>query len=220
MGRAALGRGSRQCDVLARGGVVARGPRGVGQARALFDEPGAFAQNLRTMVDIDIRPVLASVRAPTLVLHRRGDPIVPVGQGRYLADAVPDAHLVELDGEDHVPWLGDRGAVLDEVEAFVTGARPQPETERVLATVMFTDIVGSTTTAVRMGDRGWAALLEQHDMLAGEVVRAHRGRVVDSTGDGLMATFDGPARAVRAGEELCGRVRTLDLEIRVGCAHR
>lgn len=164
----------------------------------------------------DVRQVLPSIRVPTLVLHRTNDVVVPVENSRYLAEHIPNAKLVELEGFHHPPFLGDREAVRDEVEEFLTGERRQRDADRVLATILFTDIVDSTLTAGSVGDSRWKELLDQHDEIArGEITR-HSGRFVKSTGDGLLATFDGPQRAIRCAKALSTSMPQIGLKIRAG----
>jgi Adenylate and Guanylate cyclase catalytic domain/TAP-like protein len=151
---------------------------------------------VRMNAEIDVRPILPSIRVPTLIVHRTGDRVVRTEEARYLADQIPDAALVVLDGEDHLPWVGDQDAVLEEIEGFLTGMRRGPSPDRVLATVMFTDIVGSTTKAAEIGDARWKELLRAHDDLIRAELARFRGVEVKTTGDGFLATFDGPARAV------------------------
>jgi pimeloyl-ACP methyl ester carboxylesterase len=178
--------------------------------------PKAAAALLRMNTQIDVREILPTVRAPTLLIYRTDDADVHVEEGRYIAERIPGAKFVELPGIDHVIWAGDADAVLDEVEEFLTGARRGPDSDRVLATVLFTDIVGSTETAVRVGDRGWDALLRRHhDVVRRELAR-WRGREIDTAGDGFLATFDGPARAIRCAVALRERVRELGLHVRAG----
>ena len=165
---------------------------------------------------IDVRAILATIQVPTLVLQRRGDTYRDPGHARYLADHIPGAKLVELDGMDHLPYLGDADAVLDEVEEFLTGVRPPPERERVLATVMFTDIVGSTQHASAIGDRAWKELLERHHAIVREELGRYRGREIDTAGDGFLATFDGPARAVRCATAIVRAMPGIGLEVRAG----
>jgi class 3 adenylate cyclase len=165
---------------------------------------------------IDIRHILPAIRVPTLVLYRSGDRLLPAGAARYVTAHVPGAKLVELPGEDHLPWVGDQDAILDEIEEFLTGVRRGPEPDRVLATVLFTDIVGSTERAATLGDRRWRDLLEAHHGLIRRELDHNRGREVDTTGDGFLAVFDGPARAVRCAAASVGAVRELGLEIRAG----
>lgn len=158
----------------------------------------AMAQSLlQSLLKIDVTSVLPAIRVPTLVLHRSGDPAAPVEAAHYTAERIPDARLVELPGDDHVPFFGDADALLDEVEQFLTGFRQSREPDRVLATVVFTDIVGSTQRASELGDRRWRELLEAYDDRTCRQVEGHGGRVVKGLGDGHLATFDGPARAIR-----------------------
>jgi pimeloyl-ACP methyl ester carboxylesterase len=166
--------------------------------------------------ETDVRGVLASIDVPALVLHRADDRIVPVRQGRFLAEQIPEASFVELAGADHLAWTEDQDTLLDEVEEFLTGSRRAREPERALATVLFTDIVGSTETAARIGDRRWRDLLERHDAIVRRQLGVHRGLEVKTTGDGFLATFDGPARAIRCATEIAAAVRGIDLEVRAG----
>jgi class 3 adenylate cyclase len=164
---------------------------------------------------IDVREVLPSIQAPTIVLHRLGDGDSKAAEGRYIAARIPDARFVELAGDDHAPWI-DSDQILDEVEEFLTGSRRAREVDRVLATVLFTDVVGSTEKAAVIGDAAWRELRTAHD----EIVRAgldrYRGREIDTAGDGFLATFDGPARAVRCACAVRDGVRAIGLEVRVG----
>ena len=178
--------------------------------------PGAWRELQEIMVRLDVRAVLPQIQAPTLVLHRSGDRIVDVGQGRAVAAAIPDATFVELPGDDHIPFLGDTDTLVDYVEEFLTGVRPAPKSDRVLATVLFTDIVGSTERAVAMGDHRWRDLLTQHHRIVRQALDRHRGREIATAGDGFLATFDGPARAIHCGREISRRVRDLGLEVRSG----
>jgi pimeloyl-ACP methyl ester carboxylesterase len=178
--------------------------------------PGAAAALLRMNSYIDVRAVLPTIRVPTLVLHRRGDRDVDVAEGRYLASRIQGSKFVELAGDDHVISAGDIEAVADEIEEFLTGTRPLPEPDRVLATVMFTDIVGSTERAVQLGDRRWRELLGEHDGAVRRELDRFRGREVDTAGDGFLAAFDGPARAVRCALSAGEAVRELGIEIRAG----
>jgi class 3 adenylate cyclase len=151
---------------------------------------------------------------PTLVLHRADE--VMARASRYLGERIPGAKVVELDGSDHMPWLGDQDAALDEIQEFLTGARPHPALDRVLATVLFTDIVGSTELAADLGDRRWRELLEQHNSLVRRELGRFRGRELNTAGDGFLATFDGPARAVACAVSIRDEARTLGLQIRFG----
>jgi len=181
--------------------------------------PGAAATILHHNVSMDVRHALAAVRVPTLVVHRTGDPIVPVRQGRYLAEHIDAARLVECAGDFHVGGNpGDEDDVLAAIGEFATGA-PVPrevDVDRVLMTVLFTDIVDSTARAAAMGDKAWSALLEQHDAAAKKAVEHYRGVVVKRTGDGLLATFDGPGRGIRAARAIMDAVRPLGLDVRAG----
>jgi class 3 adenylate cyclase len=178
--------------------------------------PAMAAQLFEMFLDIDVRAVLPTIHVPTLVMHRRGDPVVDVRAGRWLAERIPGARFVELPGRDHAAFGENQDRVLDEIEEFLTGVRPVAEPDRVLATVLFTDIVGSTERATELGDRKWKELLAAHgDVARGELDR-FRGKLVKTTGDGLLATFDGPARAVRCAEALGGALREHGLEIRAG----
>ncbi len=167
---------------------------------------------------MDIRPLLPVIGVKTLVLHRTDDQIEPVGAGRYLAGHIPGARFVELPGGDHFPWAGDQDALIDEVERFLGDVRDAEEIfDRVLATVLFTDIVESTEKASILGDTAWKALLARHDELARREVERFRGRYVNTTGDGMLATFDGPARAVRCAKAIAEATMPLGFEIRAGC---
>ncbi|HEU5213919.1 MAG TPA: adenylate/guanylate cyclase domain-containing protein [Gaiellaceae bacterium] len=178
--------------------------------------PGAAAALLRMNSYIDVREVLATIRVPTLVLHRAGDRDVNIAEGRYLAAKIPGAKFVELPGDDHWISAGDTDAIADEIEEFLTGTRPVPEPDRVLATVLFTDLVGSTERAAELGDRDWRDLLRAHDASVRREIERFRGREVDTAGDGFFATFDGPARAVRCALSIGGAVRELGVEVRAG----
>jgi pimeloyl-ACP methyl ester carboxylesterase len=178
--------------------------------------PGAAVALLRMNSQIDVREVLPTIRVPTLVLQRVDDRDVNVEEGRWIARQIPGAKYVELPGDEHLIWAGDVDAVVDEVEEFLTGRRPVHEPDRVLATVLFTDIVGSTERATEVGDRRWHELLDQHHSLVRRQLERFDGREVDTAGDGFLATFDGPARAIRCADSLRVGVRALGLEIRAG----
>jgi class 3 adenylate cyclase len=171
---------------------------------------------MSSYMDIDVRPALALVQAPTLVVHRTDDRMVPVAHGRYLCEHIDAARLVELPGTDHFWWTEDTGPVLEEVEEFLTGARPVSDADRVLASVLFTDIVDSTHRAVELGDREWKLLLNRHDALAERQVARHGGRLVKTTGDGILATFDGPARSVRCARAISDGAWALGIAVRAG----
>jgi pimeloyl-ACP methyl ester carboxylesterase len=178
--------------------------------------PAAAAALIHMNGEIDIRHVLPAVRVPTLVLHSVNDRVTHISAGRYMAERIPGAKLVELQGIDHVPWGCDADRIADEIEGFLTGARHGAEPDRVLATVLFTDIVGATERAASLGDRGWHDLLDSHHALIRSELAHYRGREIDNAGDGFLATFDGPARAVRCACAISNGVRALGLEIRAG----
>ena len=178
--------------------------------------PSMVEQIYEMFLGIDVRAVLPTIHVPTLVLHRRGDMVVNRRAGQELAGQIAGARYVELEGLDHLPWAGDSDAVLGEIEEFLTGARSAPEPDRVLATVMFTDIVGSTERAAELGDARWRELLTAHQEAIAREVPRFRGREVKSLGDGCLATFDGPARAIRCGHALVESARSLGLDVRIG----
>jgi class 3 adenylate cyclase len=176
--------------------------------------PAAAAAFVRMSSTIDIRHVLPAIRVPTLVLHRTDEAMAD--PSRYLGARIPGAKIVELPGADHMPWLGDQDAALDEIEEFLTGVRPHPALDRVLATLLFTDIVGSTELAADLGDRRWRELLEQHNSLVRRELGRFRGRELGTAGDGFLATFDGPGRAVACAVAIRDAARSLGLQIRFG----
>ncbi len=182
----------------------------------LSASPSAVINIFRMNMAIDVRTILPTIHTPTLVLHRVGDRPINIEQGRYLAEHIPDAKFVELSGDDHLWWVGDSEAIVNEIQEFLTGERPTIELDRVLATVLFTDIVDSTKRAAEMGDRRWRDLLDTHNALTRKEISRFRGRAVRSTGDGILATFDGPARAIRCALAISGEVRRLGIEIRAG----
>jgi pimeloyl-ACP methyl ester carboxylesterase len=186
-----------------------------GRLERRLASPGMAAALLRLSHDIDVREVLPTIQVPTLVVHRTEDQPIPIGAGRDLAGRIPGAKLVELPGGDHGFW-SDPDQIADEIEEFLTGARHEHETDRVLSTVLFTDIVGSTKRAAELGDRRWRELLERHDSLMRRQLERFRGREVKATGDGFLATFDGPARAIRCATSAHEAVRPLDIQIRAG----
>jgi class 3 adenylate cyclase len=166
--------------------------------------------------EVDTRGILPAIRVPTLVLQRRDDVYRDPGNSRYLADRIPGATYVELPGREHLIFLGDLDAVVGEVEEFLTGVRRDPVSNRVLATLLFTDIVASTHRAAALGDERWRKLLEAHRTVIRREIERFRGREVTTAGDGFLATFDGPARAVRCALAARDAVRAIDLEIRAG----
>jgi pimeloyl-ACP methyl ester carboxylesterase len=182
----------------------------------LAASPGAAIATVRMNAEIDVRHILPSIHVPTFILHRTGDRLVHVGGSRYMAERIPQARLVEFPGVDHTPWVGDTGALLEEMEDFLTGVRHASEPDRVLATVLFTDIVGATARAAELGDRQWRDLLERHHSLVRRELHRFRGREIDTAGDAFFATFDGPARAIRCANAIRDAVTSLGLTIRVG----
>jgi pimeloyl-ACP methyl ester carboxylesterase len=186
------------------------------QACRFAGTPSSALAWFRITMEIDIREVLPAIRVPTLVIHRSGDRVIPVEAGRHLAEHIPDARYAELDGDDHYPFVGDQDAIVDEVEEFLTGSRRHREPDRVLATVLFTDIVGSTERAAELGDRSWTALLDDHHALVRDRLEQFRGKEIRISGDGFLATFDGPARAIRCACAVRDAVRGLGIEIRSG----
>lgn len=182
----------------------------------LSASPAAFLALQRMNRQMDVRHVLPSIHVPALVLHRSGDRVVSVELGRYIAEQLPGARYIELPGADHLFFVGDSGRILDEVEEFLTGSRHEPEPDRVLATVLFTDIVDSTRRAAELGDREWRALLDRHDTIVREHFARFRGHEVKNLGDGFLATFDGPARAVRCAAAAAQSVRPLGIALRSG----
>jgi class 3 adenylate cyclase len=187
-----------------------------GRFQRMAASPSAAVALLRMNAEIDIRGALGAISAPTLILHRRGDLVADFGHAEYLAAHIPDSRLVALEGSDHWPWAGELEPVVEEIEEFLTGARAAPEPERVLATVLFTDIVGSTQRAADVGDARWRELLERHDAMVRSALARHRGREIKTVGDGFLATFDGPARAIRCASAILANARDLGLDVRAG----
>jgi class 3 adenylate cyclase len=178
--------------------------------------PGTARALMEANMLIDVRPVLSHVQVPTLVIHRTDERVVSVGNARYAAEHIPSARLLEQPGEDHLPWLGDTDGMLDAIEEFVTGSRHRVDADRILAAVLFTDIVDSTRRAADAGDRRWRELLDAHDEISVSEVERFGGRRVKTTGDGMLALFDGPARGVRCAEAVRDAVGELGMEIRAG----
>jgi pimeloyl-ACP methyl ester carboxylesterase/class 3 adenylate cyclase len=187
--------------------------------RGIFERSAASPQMAQTLIDMvletDVRELLPSIRVPTLVLHR-AEEFVPVECARYMAERIPGARLVVLPGMDHIPFYGDADGYAEEIEEFLTGARQAPVSDRILTTVMFTDIVGSTERAAALGDARWRELLSRHDELMRVELERHRGREVKTMGDGFLATFDGPARGIRCARAVADQVRSLDVALRAG----
>lgn len=186
-----------------------------GRFERMSASPRVTVDNLRLDMQIDIREALPVISAPTLLIHRSGD-FWPIEGARHVAERIPGARLVELPGENHWPWVDDSDAVADEVEEFLTGARHAPEPDRVLATVLFTDIVASTERAAELGDRRWRELLERHEAIVRAQLERFRGRALKTMGDGFLASFDGPARGVRCARAIVEAMRPLGIEIRAG----
>ena len=182
----------------------------------LSASPSAVINVFRMNAAIDVRDILPTVRIPTLVLHRLGDRAIDIEQGRYLAEHIPGAEFVELSGDDHLWWVGDSEAIVNKIQTFLTGEQPPIEIDRVLATVLFTDIVDSTKQAAEMGDSRWKDLLDTHNAVMLKEIGRFRGRAVRSTGDGYLAVFDGPGRAIRCGAAVSRELRQLGIEIRTG----
>lgn len=179
--------------------------------------PMRVDQLFRMFLDTDVRDTLPLIRTPTLVLHRRGDHAVNYRAARWLAEQIEGSRYVELEGVDHFPWVADEdGRAIDEIEEFVTGVRPGPVPQRVLATVLFTDIVDSTRLAGELGDRRWRELLEQHQELVRDQLRRFEGREIKTTGDGFLATFDGPTRAAECARSIADEMPSLGIEVRAG----
>jgi class 3 adenylate cyclase len=186
---------------------------------AAFERSAGSPQMVKAIydmaVEVDVRDILPTIGVPTLVIHREHE-LFPVEQARYMASRIPNARLAVLAGSDHVPWMKDDETYLDELAEFLTSAFVEQAPGRVLCTVLFTDIVSSTERASELGDQRWRELLEQHYTLVRELLERHRGREVNTTGDGLLATFDGPARAIRCGQALVRRLERAGIPIRAG----
>jgi pimeloyl-ACP methyl ester carboxylesterase/class 3 adenylate cyclase len=187
-----------------------------GRMERFAASPGAMIALVRMAADIDVRHVLPAIHVPALVVHRREELMVPVECARYLAAHIPGARYLELPGVDHVPWAGDVDTLVGELQEFLTGARATSDPDRVLATVLFTDIVASTERAATLGDRGWRDLLERHQALVRRELARFLGREVKTLGDGFLATFDGPARAIRCASAIRDGIRLLGIEIKSG----
>jgi class 3 adenylate cyclase len=187
-----------------------------GRLERLAASPSTIRRIFRLIGEFDVRDVLPSIRVPTLVMHRAGDSFIKVEHSRYIASKVPGARYVELEGDENMFSVGDWEGLIGELEEFLTGTRHEREPDRMLATVLFTDICDSTRRAAEMGDRGWRFLLERHDALFRQALDRHRGREVKRTGDGFLATFDGPARAIRCAASVAEAMGSLGLQIRAG----
>jgi class 3 adenylate cyclase len=186
------------------------------RVQRLAASPGAALAMMKMVVEVDVRSVLPTIAVPTLVVHRRDDGVMPVAHARYLAEHIRGARLVEVPGRDYLYNVGDGTPVLDEIQEFLTGVREQAVPDRVLLTVLFTDIGDSTRLASELGDRAWRDVLESHHAAVRRQLERFRGREVDTAGDGFFATFDGPARGIRCAQAILDAVRPLGLSVRAG----
>jgi class 3 adenylate cyclase len=186
----------------------------------LSASPGAAADLQRMNVDTDTRGIVGAIRVPTLVVHRVGDRNVDVKNARYAAENIPGARYAELPGDDHLPWVGDSERIVTEIRTFLEGVRAAgwkaPERDRILATVLFTDIVDSTAKALELGDASWRELVSEHHERVRRELARNRGQELDTAGDGFFASFDGPARAIRCACAVRDAVRELGIEVRAG----
>jgi pimeloyl-ACP methyl ester carboxylesterase len=191
--------------------------RQLAMSERMCASPGMARASLEASFRLDVRPVLPAITAPTLVVHAREDPVVPVQTGRYLADHIPGARFLEVDGLDHMPWFTEPDKVLTEIEEFLTGSRAAPaQAHRALRTVLFTDMVASTAHAAAAGDERWRAVLQRFGDITADLTERFGGKVVKSTGDGHLATFDGPTQAIRCAEALRVDAEALGMQIRAG----
>jgi class 3 adenylate cyclase len=188
----------------------------LGRTQVQSASPSDAVAFMRMAFDIDVRHVAPAVGVPTLILHRIGDRVCHVENARWLARTISGAKYVEMPGEDHIPWVGDGDTMSDEIQEFLTGTREAAEPDRVLTTILFTDLVRSTERAQALGDQRWRDLLEEHNAVVRRALERFRGREVDTAGDGFFATFDGPARAIRCASAIVQAVRQLGLEVRAG----
>lgn len=202
-------------EVLAMYMPSVRSRQQLGMFERVSASPGMARAAITALTGLDLRAILPTLRLPTLVVHATDD-IVPVQFGRYLADHVPSATMLEVAGGDHAPWFYEGDVAIKAIEKFLTGSHPSREAQRALRTVLFTDVVGSTERAATMGDVRWHALLDRLDELTRDTVERHGGRMIKSTGDGHLATLDGPAQGIRCGESLVDAVDALGIELRVG----
>jgi class 3 adenylate cyclase len=215
--RSTWGSGERVLTLSPSAADDPRLQRWAGQLERLAVSPGMAVAFYRMQGDVDVRPLLPSIQAPTLVLHRSGDTYIDIRHSRYVADHIPGARLVELPGTDTVLFSGEQSPLIEEVEEFLTGVRHAPDPERILATVMFSDIVDSTRRAAELGDRRWRELIESMEGAVGRELMRFRGRAIKTMGDGFLATFDGPARGIRCATAIRDAARTqFDIEVRSG----
>jgi pimeloyl-ACP methyl ester carboxylesterase len=206
-------------EQLAREFIPDADPAAIKRLAAYYQagaSPNAAAALARANAAMDVRGLLASIRVPTLVLNREHDPVAPGETGRYLAERIPASRFIQLPGSAHAPWLGDAERFCTEVEHFVTGVRPVEREPGAVRTILHCDIVDSTARATSLGDERWGELLADYDKTAERAVGAHGGRIVDRTGDGFMAAFEGPVSAIRAARRLQHDAQELDLQIRAG----
>ena len=178
--------------------------------------PGAAVALLKMNTQIDIRNILPTIHVPALVMHRTGDQDANVEEGRWIADHIAGAKFVEMAGDDHLPWVGDQNAIIENIREFLQARKSEPIAKRVLSTILFTDIVGSTEMARNMGDQAWRDLLDSHDRLCADTVLEFGGRLVKTTGDGALATFDGPGRGIECSQKIVQQCDALGLKIRAG----
>jgi class 3 adenylate cyclase len=178
--------------------------------------PAMAIATLQSLASIDVRDALPAIQARTLLIHRKGDRAVPFGGSRYMAERIPNCELIELEGIDHLWYVGDTDSIFDPIERFVTGGVRSRPTNRQLATVLFTDIVDSTRTAAELGDARWRSLLESHDTMMRDLVERYRGQTIKSTGDGVLATFDGPTRALECTSLALADAPQLGIKLRAG----
>lgn len=214
-----FGAGSAENSLIYTGPSAMKDPEFVALWQRLIRSthgPTAQRKTAEMLVFSDVRPLLTAIQAPTLILCRRGDRFAGKPHAGYLAERISGAKLVELPGEDNLIYVGNSDADMDEIQEFLTGTRHAPGTDRVLATVLFTDIVRSTEHAAKLGDRQWRHLLDAHDRTLRRQLERFRGREIDTAGDGLLATFDGPGRAIHCGCAIRDAVRALGIEIRAG----
>ena len=187
-----------------------------GRIERLTASPDVLAASTRAVMESDVTSVLPAIQSQALVMSRRGDRHIRYEHGRYIASRIPNARFVEMAGDDHSPFAGRTEELLDEIEQFLTGTQPIPVFDRVLVTVLFTDIVGSTEQVAQLGDRRWRESLNRYDDVVQRLLERFRGRLINTTGDGTLATFDGPARAIECALGIAGAVREVGLDIRAG----
>jgi class 3 adenylate cyclase len=187
-----------------------------GRIERLTASPDVLAESTRAVMDSDVTSVLSTIQAPTLVISRQGDRHVRFEHGRAVASRIPDAHFVALAGNDHLPFAGRSEEILDEIQQFLTGTTPMPVLDRVLLTVLFTDIVGSTEHVAQQGDRQWRDSLNRYDYSVQHQLERFRGHLINTTGDGTLATFDGPARAIECARAIAEAVKGIGLDLRAG----